>query len=293
MLNSQFSSDENWELIRLTVQTRREASRLNKRTMKHAELTDDLQERASLYAAGAMPENERREYAQHLEEERCPVCTKEVDELQSLMSLFAFSTPLQSPSPAIRERLLDQARASAPGRAAVMAHRRSWFGRVAALGAVAATALLVLTVNQNLQLRRLSDSLRTRITELESQLSEQRVLLASLTSADVRIINLAGQGTTPAANGRIFWDQPARRWRVYVHNLPPVPADRSYQLWFVPRTGNPISASVFNTETDGSAMVDIPGPDNVVMLAAAAVTTEPAGGLPQPSGPFALLGMVN
>src|SRR5438034_924242 len=192
MLNSQFSSDENWELVRLTVQTRREASRLNKRTMKHAELTDDLQERASLYAAGAMPENERREYAQHLEEERCPVCTKEVDELQSLMSLFDFSTPLQSPSPAIGESLMEQ----------------------------------------------------------------------------------------------------SRRCRVYVHNLPPVPSDRSYQLWFVPRTGNPISASVFNTETDGSAMVDIPGPDNVVMLAAAAVTTEPAGGLPQPSGPFALLGMV-
>jgi len=33
--------------------------------------------------------------------------------------------------------------------------------------------------------------------------------------------------------------------------------------------------------------------ENVVMLAAAAVTTEPAGGLPQPSGPFALLGMMN
>src|SRR5213593_5116787 len=149
--------------------------------MKHAELTDDLQERASLYAAGAMPDSERREYAQHLEEERCPVCRREVDELQATMSLLAFSTPLQSPSPAIRERLLDQARASAPGPAAVTARRRRWFERVAVFAAVAATALLVLTVNQNVQLRRLSDSLMTRIAQLESQLSEQRVLLASLT----------------------------------------------------------------------------------------------------------------
>ncbi len=62
------------------------------------------------------------------------------------------------------------------------------------------------------------------------------------------------------------------------------------QLWFVPVSGNPVSAVVFNTATDGSAEKEIDVPEAVVALKAAAVTTEPAGGLPQPSGPFALLG---
>jgi hypothetical protein len=37
-------------------------------------------------------------------------------------------------------------------------------------------------------------------------------------------------------------------------------------------------------------MFEIPVPANIGELKAAAVTTEPAGGLPQPSGSFVLLG---
>ena len=43
------------------------------------------------------------------------------------------------------------------------------------------------------------------------------------------------------------------------------------------------------TMANGTVQFDIPGPETVD-LKAAAVTTEPAGGLPQPSGGFALLG---
>ena len=64
----------------------------------------------------------------------------------------------------------------------------------------------------------------------------------------------------------------------------------SYQLWFVPKTGNPVSARVFNTQPNGTAELTIDLPGDLPDLKAAAVTTEPAGGLPQPSGDFALLG---
>ena len=111
-------------------------------------------------------------------------------------------------------------------------------------------------------------------------------------STDVQITNLAGQGTTPEAKARLFWDQQRRHWSVYVNNLPPAPANRSYQLWFVPKAGNPVSAGVFNTEANGSAVVEADVPAGLDLMAAA-VTTEPAGGLPQPTGPFALLGALD
>jgi len=112
----------------------------------------------------------------------------------------------------------------------------------------------------------------------------------ALVEAGVRVVDLAGQGTNVQASGRVFWDQQRKRWFVYIRDLPPVPADKSYQLWFVPKSGDPVSAEVFNTASNGSVQIEIDVPANVGDLKAAAVTTEPAGGLPKPSGPFSLLG---
>jgi anti-sigma-K factor RskA len=58
----------------------------------------------------------------------------------------------------------------------------------------------------------------------------------------------------------------------------------------VPKSGNPVSAEVFNTDPNGSKVIDITVPDTVGDLQAAAVTLEPAGGVPAPTGPFSLLG---
>jgi hypothetical protein len=52
----------------------------------------------------------------------------------------------------------------------------------------------------------------------------------------------------------------------------------------------PLSARVFNTDAAGAAMLEIPLPPGAADFMAAAVTTEPAGGLPQPSTAFVLLG---
>lgn len=237
-------------------------------SVKHTELTDDLQERASLYAAGAMTGSERLEYARHLEEDRCAVCNAEVKELQSAVSLLAFAIPESSPSPRVKERLMEQARSARP----VVEWPRAgipWLQWASAAVAVASLAVAFTVSRTNNELRRLN---------------------SELTSASVRVVDLAGQGTNAQATGRIFWNWQQRRWLFYVRGLPPAPADRDYQLWFVPASGNPVSAKVFNTRPDGSYEIEIPIPDDVPGLKAAAVTTEPAGGQPQPSGPFALLG---
>ena len=87
-----------------------------------------------------------------------------------------------------------------------------------------------------------------------------------------------------------MWNQASRQWRVYGSRLPQAPANRSYQLWFVPPTGNPVSARVFNTNANLSAKMEIALPLEITDLKAAAVTDEPAGGQPQPTGGFVLSG---
>jgi anti-sigma-K factor RskA len=260
--------------------------------MKHERLTDDLRDTAMLYAAGALERTEREAFVRHLEEDRCLICIAEVKDFEAAAQSMAIALPEKTPSENVRKRLLAQAEAvSSRARQVEPPRQRSsifaWTGWLAAASTAVAT---VLVITSNTSLRDQVTSLNSRVVELEGQMSQQRLQLVSLTSPDVRVINLAGQGDTPGARGRIFWNEAERTWRFNIRGLAPTTSDRSYQLWFVPTTGNPVSASVFNTNPDGSIEIDIPVPPDVVMLKAAAVTTEPAGGSPQPTSGFALLG---
>ena len=247
--------------------------------MRHKQITDDLQEQATLYAAGAMTDSERKEYARHLEEDQCAVCLSEVNELQAAVSLLAFSTAPATPSPAVRERLLEQARSVAPPKAVPSTplpwFRRYWTQLVTTVAAAAIVGVVLLYA---------------RVAQLETELTQNRNYILTLTSPDVRVVDLAGQNANAQAKGRIFWDQSKKKWLFVARDLPRLSSDKSYQLWFVPAAGAPVSATVFNTMSDGSVQAEIDVPDNIAMLKAAAVTTEPAGGLLQPSGQFALLG---
>jgi anti-sigma-K factor RskA len=260
--------------------------------MRHTQLTDDLQEQATLYAAGAMTESERREFARHLEEDQCAVCVSEVKELQSVAAMLAFDTAPAVPSPSVRERLMEQARSVAPARPSARPSflMRYWLPLASSTVAIVAIAVTLATSRSNDELRRVTQVLNSRIAQLEVQLARSQAYVATLTSADVRVVNLAGQNQNVQASGRIFWDQSKRKWLFYARDLPRLTADKSYQLWFVPASGNPVSAVVFNTENDGSTQQEIDLPQGVAALKAAAVTTEPAGGVPQPTGAFALLG---
>jgi anti-sigma-K factor RskA len=258
-------------------------------SVKHKELTDDLQEQASLYAAGAMTDSERREYARHLEEDECPVCRSEVKELESTASLLAFSVSSAAPSPDVKARLMEQAKSAMPPVPQPHVGYR-WLQWVTAVTTVAAVAVAVLVAVTNSQLRSETDLLRSRIAQLEVQLAEQRNNIAVLTRAGVRVVDLAGQGQNVQSSGRIFRNEQQKKWFFYVWDLPRASSGEIYELWFVPKTGNPIRATTFNTDSNGVARVEVPVPDQLPDLKAAAVTNEPAPGLEQPSGMFALLG---
>lgn len=260
--------------------------------MKHRELTDELQEKAILYAAGALDEREREEYARHLQEDNCAICKAEVLESEAAAQSLTIMLPMQTPSESVKRRLLGRAEAASfPARGTVPVLRPrpvvAWGGWVAAVAALILAAVFLYT---NAGLRDEVRSLNARVAELESQVNETQVRLAFYTSAD-KIIKLAGQGATPQAQGRVYWKEAARRWRVTIDNLPELSNDRVYQLWFVPQGANPISAEVFTTNASGSVEFEIDVPPAVTSLMAAAVTVEPAPqGSPQPTSGFALLG---
>jgi anti-sigma-K factor RskA len=60
-------------------------------------------------------------------------------------------------------------------------------------------------------------------------------------------------------------------------------------MWLVPTSGAPISAGIFQSEDSVRGLLSAQVPANT-MPKAFAVTVEPAGGVPQPTGPKLLLG---
>ena len=252
--------------------------------MKHQQLTGELHERALLYAAGALDEPERTEYSRHLEEDDCAVCKAEVLESEAAAQSLAMMLPLQTPSESVKQRLLARAEATrvAERPRVVEERRRSPFAWGGWLAAAAALVLAALLLNLNARLRQQVESLNAQVVQLESQITAQRTLYQVMTSPKTKVITLAGLNSTPQARGRIFWDEQGRLWRFYVEGLPAAPTNRDYQLWAVPAGAKPVSAVVFNTDGNGSAMLELPSPLVAGMLTAA-VTEEPAGGSPQPT----------
>ena len=160
--------------------------------------------------------------------------------------------------------------------------RRRWLEVITSTVAIGAIVVALAVTRAN-------DELSSRIGQLEVQMARNQDYIATLTSPDVSVVHLTGQGTNVQAMGRIFVNPARKKWLIYVKDLPPVPPDKTYELWFVPKTGNPVRAAVFNTEPTGSVELDIPAPEGLD-LQAAAVTTEPAGGTDQPTGALALRG---
>jgi hypothetical protein len=123
------------------------------------------------------------------------------------------------------------------------------------------------------------------------QLAEAQAPLAVLTAPDVRMITLAGQAAAPSASARAYWSR-SRGLLMTGDNLPPLPPGRIYQLWFV-RGQTPVSAGLLQPDAAGALRTVLNTPRDIVDPQVLAVTQEPAGGLPAPSGQMYLVGTVN
>ncbi len=126
-------------------------------------------------------------------------------------------------------------------------------------------------------------------SELERRLSEREATLAAVSSPAARVIEMAA--ARPAApSGRMFWDPSTNRWTFFAHNLPAVREGREYQLWLITTDQRRIPAGTFRPDQGGGAVVQATYALAADSLAAVAVTEEPAGGLPQPSGAIVIAG---
>lgn len=131
-------------------------------------------------------------------------------------------------------------------------------------------------------------------TAIESQrrdLSQNLELVSLLSAPALKLIDLSptkdGQGSAAralvAGNNRILF---------YASHLPALASGRTYQLWLIKSQGNAVqSGGLFQPDRSQSAVVEVRDPRLIAGLTALAVTEEPAGGVPAPTGPKILFGL--
>ncbi len=252
------------------------------------------QEELELYALDALPGAAAAAVQQHAT--GCGICAKTLAEARGNAALLAFNVTQETPAPAAKAKLFARIAAEREpvaghrGAAGVEKPRKaSWWNWVL----VPATAVMVLLcLGLYRENNRLFAELRNA-QRLNASFEQERVhvqkLVNALAAPETITVKLAGTADGADASGVVKYNS-RTGLMVYMAKLPPLPAEKVYEMWLVPLNGAPINAGVFVPPVDGKAQVwsaEVPGNTEPKAFA---VTIEPAGGVEQPTGPKVLLG---
>ena len=234
-------------------------------------------------------------------------------ELWSAANQLAFTVQENEPSSALKKRIMDTVRAESEGQKApvtsIEEEDSSTIDKTEdessfnwpALAAAASFALLIVSLSLLFYSFNLSSEItdqktviadqKTTITELETELQQKEEMLAILGSRDVDMVVMAGLEVNPNGYGKVLWDSERQQALLQVSNLPAVPQDKDYQLWII-KNNKPVSAGVFavhDTSNNFFKIEEMAKADEQ-SANAFAITMEPKGGVPQPTGDMYLLG---
>jgi anti-sigma-K factor RskA len=260
-----------------------------------------------LYALGVLEGDDKLAIESHVAS--CVDCADKLAKAHGRMALLALAAPPSQPSAAVKERLMRQVyadaerSAAAPASIGAPAHTsgrppreterageflgRWWAAVLVPAGVVLALATILLWT-ENRQLDRQLAVLRAAVGQQQQQLREARETADMIESHDTVTIALAPQPGMPTGAAHVMYNA-KMGMLMYDGEIAPAPEAKSYQLWLVPEDGKPISAGVFNP-VSGRAdhwMMKLP---QGIAAKEFAVSLEPAGGMPQPTGPMVLIG---
>jgi anti-sigma-K factor RskA len=237
--------------------------------MAHEQFGEDL----ALYALGALAGAERTTLERHLEE--CPTCRRELDQLRGDMALMALSASGPKPPQRSRQRLLS---AIAREPRVAPARKTSWWRTLEWVAAMAALAVVLLLVRQNSELRRRIASAQASFLQQQTELARAKEVADLFTAPETQQVTLIAAKTHPQPQGKTFYLRRRGQLIFLANNLPPLPPDKIYELWLIPKAGAPVPAGLFRPDAHGSATVVNPPLPAGVEAKTFAVTLEPETG---------------
>ncbi len=266
-----------------------------------------VQELISAYSLGVLDGEDLKELEDFLAKNP-GVYNDLLRENEEAFSQLSYVVKGGSPSPELRTKLLNEVKASekeipAQESPAPFWERLQplWLG----LGSAAAVVIIALLIGYNISLsNRLNDQLaqnqnlenqlleqQTELAALEKVLGTQSEALAFLENPNVVIINMVKTEPGLKAVGRMLWNTEDDEALFYGINLPQIPEGKTYQLWAI--AGDvPKNAGVFQVDSEGNNHHVIKSLSDFGDISTFAVSLEPAGGVPSPTGEIYLAGEI-
>lgn len=275
--------------------------------MTEQEQHNDFESLCAGYVLDALTDEENRQFEAILRD-ATPKQIQLFEEMMEIRDELALATDPKSPSQRVEENImaaiLGEEDESIDGSSDSQNIIPMWAYKAAAAILLIASLTFVYvtfdlseTINsQESQITDLSqtvDTQETQITELKNQLDRQEQLLTVLSGREITLVNMNGLDPSPEGYGKILWDPDKGEAVLQLANLPAPPQDKDYQLWLIKAGENPIPAGVFNFEQPSTNLffrVEQLNEEPSTQSNSFAVTLEPKGGVPQPTGDMFLLG---
>jgi anti-sigma-K factor RskA len=265
---------------------------------------DDL----ALHAMNALSPEESAAARLHLA--GCAECRDQLAEIAGDLALVAISTEQQEIPSGARQRFIDRIAAAPRSDAATpppqsspvisISREKKASRSLGWIPWVAAAALLILCVNLYVRVRILNDQVAMAEAQLANnersmkariaQNTRAWMLLDALTAPAAQRITLTAGKTPPAPSARAVYL--ARRGALVLQasNMPPLSANKTYELWIIPMKGAPMPAGMFRPDASGSGSVVLPAIPTGVQAKAFGITVENEGGADTPTMPIVLSG---
>jgi len=253
---------------------------------------DEIGELAAAYALGGLEGADRARF-EALLRAADPEAVTALREFEDTLVELAAAAP-ETPPPAVKARLMERIAAATladrvePAGAGRGRRSAVWPAVLSAAMAAGLAAIVVAwTVSARYEKR--LDALGRDADRLRADLQSQQEIVTILRDPATQMLALAGLAPAPLARARVLWHAKSGGLLVAA-GLPPAPEGKTYQLWAIAGGNAPVSAGVFSVDASGTGSLAVHPLPGVAKVDAFAVTLEPAGGLPAPSGTMYLLG---
>ena len=261
--------------------------------------TPRIEELLPAYALGALDGDDLRELEAHLAG-GCEECRRQLVLWQGDLEALAAEVEPVQPSDVTRARVLRLTEGTEKAPAAPARRTPWWMAAAAAVLLALALWALLGQARMERQVQSLEaerDRLSRQVNGLEQQVGLARdearraqQALQVLAAPGVQSVVLAGLGPSPGAKGRTYVNPSTRDALFYAFDLPSLPVGKTYELWFI-AAGKPVAAGTFEVDPRGTGTVRVERVTDASRIEAWAVTIEPRGGVPQPTGAMVLKGV--